>query len=435
MSIELITLVLFVALLIGLMLGLPIAFVMGGIGVAASIFLWGPQGLNVTVFKFYEYMRQPTLIAIPFFILTGYFLERSGIAEELYEMMYRWLGFLRGGLAIGTVLICTIFAAMTGVTAAATVTMGIIALPSMLKRNYDKTIAVGTVAGGGTLGILIPPSVLMVILGTATGVSVGKLFMGGFLSGFVLSALFVGYIVVRSKLQPQLCPKSETTFGWAEKLRSLRAIILPVLLILAILGSIFFGIATPTEASGVGAVGALACVFIHRRFSWQLLKEATTETLKLTSMVLWIIFGSVSFIAVYTGIGATELVKATILGLEFNRWFILGGMMFVLFIMGMFIDPGGIILLAAPIFGPIVKDLGFDQVWFGVLFIIMLQIGYLTPPFGYNLFYMRSVCPPSITMEDIYRSVFPFILLMIVGVVIIMIFPQIALWLPTVMLR
>lgn len=435
MSIELITLIMFGSLIIGLVLGLPLAFLLGGIAVVCTYFLWGPKAITMIVLQTFDWSRNFLVMAIPLFIFMGLLLQRSGVAERLYEMMYRWTGRLRGGLAIGTVGICTIFAAMTGITGAATVTMGIIALPAMLKRNYNRGLAMGSIATGGTLGILIPPSVMFIILGLVTQVSVGKLFAGGIFSGLALSLLIMSYIGIRAFLQPQLAPANPEKYTWREKISSVTGIIAPLLLILAVLGAIFGGVATPTEAAAVGAFGALICVFAYGRFSWKLLSEVCYSTLRLSCMVLWILIGAACFVSIYTSVGATELIRETVVGLEVNRWLILIGAMFVVFIMGMFLDPGGIIMLAAPIFYPIVVELGFDPILFGVLFVINLQIGYITPPFGFNLFYLKSVAPPDMTMGEIYLNIYPFVAVLIVGMAIVMVFPQLATWLPSIIVK
>ena len=425
----------FGSLVIGLILGLPLAFLLGGIAVTCTYFLWGPNAITMIVLLAFDWSKNFLVMAIPLFIFMGLLLERSGVAERLYEMMYRWSGGLRGGLAMGTVGICTIFAAMTGITGAATVTMGIIALPAMLKRNYNRGLAMGSIATGGTLGILIPPSVMFIIFGLVTGTSVGKLFAGGILSGLVLSLLIMSYIGLRAFLQPHLAPASEVSFTLRQKIQSLAAVIAPSLLILAVLGAIFYGVATPTEAAAVGAFGALICVFAYGRFSWRLFREICYSTLRISGMVVWIIIGAACFVSLYTSLGATELIRETIVGLEVNRWLILAGSMFIVFIMGMFLDPGGIIMLAAPIFHPIVTALGFDPIMFGVIFIINVQIGYITPPFGFNLFYLKSVAPPDMTMGEIYLNIYPFVAVMIVGMATIMVFPQLATWLPSIIVK
>jgi len=425
-------------LLFVLALGLPVTFCFGGIAVIFIYWQWGPQALYTLATTAYGEWTNYILITIPLFILMAHFLERSGVADDLYEAMYRWMGPLRGGLAMGTVVICTVFAAMSGISGVATVTMGLIALPSMLKRGYNKLIAVGCISAGGTLGILIPPSVLMIVYAHLTGESVGALFMAGVFPGLIIAALFVVYIGIRCAYQPHLgppIPREEMIFTFKEKMLSLKAIILPFLLIVLVLGLIYAGVTTATEAAGVGAFGALLCVILYRRFSRKVLDDSLMGTLRLTCMIMWILIGAKAFSHVYTAIGAPEFVMKLISGWEINRWVILMGMQFVLFILGMFMDPAGIIMICTPIFVPVIKSMGFDPVWFGILFTINMEMGYITPPFGFNLFYMRSLVPRDISMVDIYRSIIPFVFLEMIGLAIVMIFPEIALWLPRKMIK
>jgi tripartite ATP-independent transporter DctM subunit len=432
MSIELITVLLFASMIVLLALGLPLSFALGGTGVVFMFFLWGPQALLNAPITVVQQMRTFVLMAIPLFIFMAMVLERAGIADELYEMMYRWMGPLRGGLAMGTVLICTLFAAMAGISGAATVTMGLIALPSMLKRGYGKQIAVGSIAAGGALGVLIPPSVMMIIYALFAEESVGRLFAGGVMPGLVLSGLFIAYIAIRSFLQPDLCPAlpADQRATWGEKFASLRAVILPVLLVVAVLGSIFGGVATPTEAAAVGAVGALLCSFILRRFTWMGLWQACVRTMKLTSMILWIVVGATIFVHIYTAVGAQDLVRNIIIALPVAPIVILIGIQITFFIMGMFLDPTGIVMLTAPIFVPVAVSLGWDPIWFGILYAVNMEMGFLTPPFGVNLFYLKGIVPEDITMLDIYKSIIPFVGLQAVGLVLVIVFPQLALWLP-----
>lgn len=432
MSLEILTVLLFGSLIVVLVFGLPLAFTLGGVAAVFTFLLWGPQGLTMIVYKTFGGMCQFILVAIPMFIFMGLMLERSGVADNLYSAMDRWLASLKGGLAIGTVGICTLFAAMAGVSGAATVTMGIIALPSMLRRGYDKRIAVGCISAGGALGILIPPSVTMIALGLFADLSVGRLFIGGVLPGLLLAFLFIIYIGIRCAFQPHLGPSlpPEERVGWREKLVSVRALIIPIILITAVLGSIFTGICSPTEASGVGALGALISAAIYRTLNWQNFKEACFRTLSLTVMIQWIFFGAIAFTAVYHAIGAPELIKGLIMEIPGGRWGAIIAMQLSYFILGMFLDPWGIIAITTPVFFPIVRELGFDPLWFGILFIVNMEMAFLTPPFGYNLFYMKSVVPKGITMGDIYRSIIPFVGLQALGLIIIMIFPQIALFLP-----
>jgi len=435
MSIELVTVVMFGGLIACLLLGIPLAWSLGGVSVIVCFILWGPGGLMMIIYNTFGCMWSIVLVAIPLFMSMGILLERAGIAEALFETMHRWSGPLRGGIAMGVVIICVIFAAMTGVSAAATLTMGLIALPAMLRRGYDKNIALGSIAGPGTLGILIPPSIVSILLALVGNISVGKLFMAGIGPGILLAGLFILYIGIRGWFNPKLMPRHPEKFTMKEKLVSLKMVILPLLIIAAVLGSIFFGIATPTEAGSLGVVAVLISVVIHRRLNWKLIKESTIETFRITGLTMWIFYGAMCFSAVYARAGGAVFISDMIMGLGMNRWLIIMTMMGISFMLGMFVDPFAIIFILAPICFPIVKDLGFDPVWFGVLFVINMQLGYVTPPFGYQLFYLKSVAPEGVTTGDIYKSVFPFIGVLIFGMVLIMIFPQIALWLPELMAK
>jgi tripartite ATP-independent transporter DctM subunit len=376
------------------------------------------------------------LLAIPMFIFMGCMLERSGIARDLYAMMFKWMGPIKGGLAIGTVTICAIFAAMVGITGAATVSMGLVALPSMLKHNYKKQIALGCISAGGALGVLIPPSVLMIILGLYTNTSIGALYAGGIFPGIMLAIFFNIYIFVACLIKPEWGPAllPEERASWKEKFIALKAVILPIVLIVGILGSIFAGAATPSEAAALGAVGSIVCATIYRTFNWPTLRDACQTTLRLSCMVMWIIFGASVFTALYTAIGAHDLTRQ-ILSYLGGRWGIVIGMQAIWMIMGCFLDPNGIIMITAPIFFPIITQLGFDPVWFGVLFVINMEMGYLTPPFGFNLFYMQAIVPKGIVMTDIYRSIIPFVLIQFLGLTLCMIFPEIILYLPKILVH
>ncbi len=444
MSVELITILMFVALLALLVTGLPIVFCLGAIAIIFAFFLWGPPAIGVLATSVFHYMNNFILVCIPLFIFMAHMLERSGLADDLYSMMHNWFGPIRGGLAMGTVAVCTVFAAMSGVSAAGTLTMGLIALPAMLKRGYNKEIATGCIAAGGALGVLIPPSIAFIVYTLFANTSVGRMFLGGIFPGLLLSGLFIIYIGVRCTFQPHLGPSlpHEERASWTEKFVSLRAVILPILLVVGVLGSIFSGIATPTEASAVGAFGAIVSAAIYRRLNWTVFKEAAYGGISTTAMVLWIIGGAAAFSAVYTGLGATELIRKTIEGLTINPWLIIVAMEASLIVLGMFLDPNGMMLITLPIYIPIVTTLspalGFTPdevvVWFGVLFVMNMEMGYLTPPFGWNLFYLKGVAPEGITIRDIYRSIIPFVLLQLTGLIIVLIFPKIALYLPNLIM-
>lgn len=431
------TITLFSLLTIFLIIGVPIAFALGGVGIILILWKIGPDFLYVLATTTFKSWTDFLLISCPLFILMGNLLESSGIAEDLYDMIYKWFGHIKGGLASGTILICAIFAAMAGISGVATITMGLIALPSMLNRGYNKILAVGVITAGGTLGILIPPSIIMIIYASLTGDSVGKLFMGGFLPGILMAILFIIYIQIRSFLQKNIAPpiSVEERVSFREKLISLKNIIFPGFLILIVLGVIYTGICTPTEASGIGATGAFICTIIKKRLNWKILIESLIRTLKTTSMLMWIIIGAKTFTHAYHAIGSPNLILDIISELEFNKWLIIIIMQIILMILGCFIDPVGIILICTPVFIPIIERFNFSTIWFGILFTINMELAYITPPFGFNLFYMKNICPKEITMKDIYISIIPFVFIIIVGLSLIIIFPQIAMWLPNKMIK
>lgn len=436
MSVELIITLMFISLIVLLFAGLPLAFTLGSLGVIFSFFLWGPKSIFMVANHAFSVPTTYLFVAIPLYVFMADVLRHSGIVEDLYSAMYRWIGNLRGGLAMGTVLICTLMAAMTGIVGAATTAMGLISLPPMLKRGYKKSIALGTIAAGGTLGILIPPSVITVVYAQVAGESIGKMFIGGVFPGLLLSTLFIAYIGIRCVVQPELAPAlppEERITNWKDRIIAVRSLILPALIIVGVLGSIYLGIATATEAAGVGAVGAIISSLVYRRFKWQVIKESCYDTLRVTVMIIWITIAARIFIATFSAVGGIEFVKHMIMGMEVNRWLILIVMQLSLVLYGMFLDEIGIILLCAPLYVPIIDGLGFNTLWFGMLFLINAQMAYITPPFGYTLFYLKGVVPEGITMADIYRSIFPFVLLQAVGLALCIIFSSIILWLPAMM--
>jgi len=432
MSIELLTFLFFFALFVFLALGLPLSFVLGGVSIVFIYFTWGPEAFYMVAAQTWGAMNKFTLVAIPLFIFMAMILERSGVANDLYDMMYLWFGPVRGGLAIGTVVICAIFAAMCGISGAAVVSMGTIALPSMLKRNYDKLLAVGCINSGGGWGILIPPSVIMILYALISGESVGKLFAGGIFPGLLLLVLVSGYIAIRCYFQPHLGPAlpPEERGDWKRKLAAFRAVLLPMVIVLLVLGSIIGGITTPTEAAAMGVLGALISALIYRQLTWKLVVEACIRTLRLTGMIMWILFGAYCFSAAYHGMGAPHFIEDLMQYIPGGPWGTIIFIQVVIFILAMVLDPAGIMMITVPIFLPFVKAHGFDPLWFGILFTINMEIGYMTPPFGFNLFYLKGIVPPSITMGDIYRSVIPFTIVESTGLAIVMIFPKIATWLP-----
>ena len=425
-----VTAILFGGMFVVLALGVPIAFALGGLSVGLIQIFWSSGALNMLPIKAYNTASSFELLSIPLFIFMAAMLQRSGVAEDLYESISRFFGSVRGGLAVGTIIICTIFAAMAGISGAATITMGLIALPVMLARNYDKGLALGSIAAGGSLGILIPPSVTMIIYGLVANTSIGKLYAGGVLPGLLLAFIFIVYILIRGWMQPQAVGTVDRSYSWGEKFAALKGLIVPFALVVGVLGSMLTGVASVSESAAVGAAGAVVATALRRRLTWGLFREACDETLLLSCLMFWIMIGASALSTFYTGMGAGRLIESMVLGLEVNRYVILIGIQIVLALMGMVLDTVGIIMITAPIFVPIVVKLGFDPVWFGVLFIINMELGFLTPPFGYNLFYLRGVVPPEVSMLDIYKSVVPFVFLMIFAIGVCIAFPQIILALP-----
>lgn len=434
MSIELITLLFFSSLFIVMFLGLPLSFALGGVSVVFIFFTWGPEAFYMVASQTWGAMNKSTLVAMPLFIFMAMILEKSGTADDLYDMMYLCFGPIRGGLAIGTAVICAIFAAMCGISAAAVVTMGTIALPSMLDRKYDKLLALGCINAGGSWGILIPPSVIMILYSMVTGESVGKMFAGGLFPGLLMLVLVSIYIGIRCYFQPHLGPAIplEERGDWRKIINSIKAIVLPAIIVFLVLGSIIGGIATPTEAAAVGAFGALFAATVHKRLNGDVLFEACNRTLRLTTMIMWILFGAYCFSAAYNGMGAPHFIQHLMSYIPGGAWGAMIFMQMTLFILAMILDPMGIMMITLPIYMPIVIAHGFDTLWFGILFIINMEIGYMTPPFGFNLFYLKGIVPPSITMGDIYRSVIPYVLVHIFALILVMIFPEIVIWLPSV---
>jgi tripartite ATP-independent transporter DctM subunit len=419
-----------------LIIGMPIGFALGSVGVLFTLILWGPPKLMALAMATWEGMGSFVLLACLMFYLMAYLLQESGLADDLFEMMAKWLGFLKGGLALGVVGVCAIIAAMAGVGAAGTITTGLLAIPAMLKRGYSKSIALGCVSAGGPLGILIPPSVPMLFYGAFSGVSVSQLFVGGFLPGLVLTGLFWLYIILRCHFNPSLAPaipKGQRATR-TEKFQSLRAVFIPMVLIFLVLGTIYLGICTPSESAALGAAGTFIIALIKRRLSQKGAKTALTMTVRLNAIALWCYFGGTMLATVLASCGIPEAVQGLVSGLNVNRWYILMGMQLIFFVLGMFLEPIPIIIITIPVFAPIIKALGFDPLWFGILYTMNMQMGYLTPPFGFSLIYMKAIAPKGVTMEDIILAGLPFIGMQAIGLAIVMIFPVIATWLPNLLL-
>ena len=430
MSIEHVTLILVLSAFVLFAAGFPIAFALGAVGLIYSLVFFGPSFLPVAAHAALGSMTSFLMVAIAGFVFMGMILRYSGVSAAMYDTMYKWTGRLNGGLAIGTVLVSTIMAAMVGIISAGIMTAGTIALPEMFKRKYDKRMVMGSIMSGGVLGTLIPPSVPMILYALYSRQSVGRLFAGGMIPGLILSTLYCTYIGIRCFKNPKMGPAlpPEERVGWKGKIISLKDAVLFLLLIVGVLGSLFLGLATPTEASAIGASGAVICAVVYRKFSWKVIKKASYETMKLLGMVLWIMVGIGIFNSFFMATGGIDLIKNLVIGI--SPWTILIGMQLSLFLLGMVMDDYAIVMIATPLYAPVIVSLGFDPIWFGVLFIMNMGMGMLTPPYGFAHFYMKAVVPKDILMSDIWRSVIPFVGLQAIGLIIIMAFPQLVLWLP-----
>jgi len=441
LSPEIITLLMFGGVLLGVLTGFPLAIPIGGVGVIFGFALFGVPAFDLIYSRVFALVTDYTILAVPLFVFMGSMLERSGIAERMYSALYLWLGGFRGGLAIITVIIGTIMAACVGVIAASIAMLALIALPAMINRGYSKSLASGSICAGGCLGILIPPSIMLVIYGPMAWISVGQLFMAAFVPGLVLSGLYIGYITIRCFFQPKIAPAvpaDERRVPFIKKTTLLLTSMLPTaLLILSVLGVIFFGIAPPTEAAAVGAFVATLLAIIYRRFSWPVLKETALGTVKLTAMVLLIGSCSTAFVSVFLSAGGGKVVEGFIMAAPGGHWGSFAVIMFICFLLGMFIDWIGILFVMVPILAPIAPALGFDPLWFGMMICVNLQMSFMTPPFAYAIFFLRGTAPPElgVTTADIIRGVIPFVILIMVGLGLCIAFPQLILWLPGMMIK
>ncbi|MBU2534769.1 MAG: TRAP transporter large permease subunit [Chloroflexi bacterium] len=443
LSPEMVTAIMLGGVFIGVLTGYPLGFIVGALALFVGLFVFGGivQVADVIYTNIYGIMTNYVIIAVPLFVFMGVMLERSGIAERLYDALYLWLGGLRGGLAIVTVLMGTIIAATVGIIAASITMLALAVLPSMLKRGYSKPLATGAVTAGGCLGILIPPSIMLVLYGPMAGISVGQLFFGAFLPGFTLSALYITYIAIRCYLQPQIAPSvpsEDRKVPFLKKTTMLLTSILPVaILILSVLGVIFFGVAPPTEAAGVGAFMATILAIAYRRFSLTTLKEASLITMRACGFIFVIVTMAVAFSAVFLGGGGREVMSNIILSAPGGKWGIFAIIMFIIFIMGMFIEWIAIVYIMVPIITPIAEAAGFPLLWFSIMVCVNLQMAFMTPPFASGIFICRGAADPKlgITMGDIVKGVLPHVALIIIGLIIFTLVPEIITWLPGQMIR
>lgn len=410
--------------------GVPISFALGSVALGFAYTLWGSGGMMSIVQATWGTMNNFTLMAVPLFIFMAMMLEKSTLVEDLYTTFYKWSGPLRGGLAIASILVGAIIGAVSGVVAAGVMGMGLIALPQMEKYKYDRNISMGSILAGGTLGQIIPPSLNMIIYGAVTSVSVGGLFAAGMSAGLLLIVLYCIYIVVRCLINPSLCPAlpvdQRATFK--EKLLSLKAVVLPMLLIAACLGAILSGATTPTEGAAVGAFGSIIFNIICKRFTWAVLRDCTVATLKVSAMVAWMVACASAFGSVFAGIGGNQMIMELAQQMPGGKWGTLISAMSFVFFLGMFLETAGLIMLAAPIVTPIVTGMGFDPLWWGIIFMTLLQCAYISPPFGLSLFYLKGIVPKDVSLVSIYKSGIPFLILQVVAIILMVIFPWLGLW-------
>ena len=415
-----------------LLLGYPVAFALGSVALLFGGVFLGLDFFELLPLRIWGIMTNFTLLAVPLFVFMGIILEKSGLAEDLLETMGRLFGKINGGMGVSIVIVGALLAATTGV-----VTMAVIALPVMLKHGYKAPLATGTIAAAGTLGQIIPPSIILVLLGDVVGVPVGRLFMGAFVPGMVLIALFIIYILIIALLRPSYAPPLNRANTGAENGsltgKVIKSLIPPLLLMMAVLGSIFFGFASPTESAAVGAIGAMVLAVMHKKLTWENLNAAMRTTTHMTSMVFLILIGATAFGLVFRGMGGDGLVKDIMTGLPGGEWGFLLVSMLVIFVLGFFLDFIEICFIVVPILAPIAAFFHIDLLWFAVLIAMNLQTSFLTPPFGFSLFYLKAAAPPEINMRQIYSGIVPFVVIQIIALVVIMLFPEIALWLPDTM--
>jgi tripartite ATP-independent transporter DctM subunit len=435
MSSEFITLFMFATMMVLLMSGQRLFGVVGFVGAAAALWLWGEGSFEMPFNASFQVLNWYPLITVPFFVFMGYMLSESGIANNLYRMFHVWFGPIQGGLALGTIGLMVLIAALNGLSVAGMAIGATVALPELLRRGYDKVMITGIIQAGSSLGILIPPSVVLVLYAMIARQPVLQLWLAGIFPGLVMAAVFAVYIYVRCRLQPELGPplsaEERAQITWAEKLALLREGVLPLGIFGAMMGLFMSGITSLVESSAVGALLATLLAVFEGRLSWKVLEDSTRNTLSISCMFLWVILAALCFSSVYDGLGAVRAIENLLLNTwEFTPWTILILMLLSFIVMGTFLDDTAMLVIVAPLYIPLVIKLGFNPIWFGVLYTVTCQIAYITPPFGYNLFLMRAMAPPEITLVDIYRSIMPFFFLMLLSLVIFMAFPQVAMWLP-----
>ena len=429
---------LFGLMVVGLVLGQELAFVLGGAGVLIGAIAMGDSGITIAMTKIYDQMQSYSMVAIPMFVLMANFLTHSKVADGLFESVRYLFGPVKGGLGLAVILVSTVFAATTGIVGASVVTMGMLSLPILLRSGYKPSLACGMVCAGGSLGILIPPSIMLVSMGSYAEVSVGKIFFAAIIPGLSLSLGYIIYIMIVTRIHPDWGPAMSAEelaeMPLQQRIKgSLINLIPPLILIFAVLGSIFGGIATPTEAAGVGALFALVLAICYKQCNLKMMYESLIDTAKTTAMMFIILFGAAAFTRVFMSLDGDEIISNWVLGMGIGKWGAFAIMMVIVFILGMFIDWLGIVMIVFPIFLPIMDQFGFDRLWLVAITAVLLQTCFMTPPFGFALFYVKGILPDTVKIQEVYKGVIPFILIIIVVTVLCAVFPQLVTWLPTTM--
>ncbi|MDT8421351.1 MAG: TRAP transporter large permease subunit [Desulfuromonadales bacterium] len=432
MGIGAATFLIFILMMILLLIGMPLGFLTGLVALFFTFGWFGPNAVGMIGTRVFSFVTEYSLVAIPMFVLMASLLDKTGVARDLYNAMRLIAGRLKGGVGVQTVIVAALLAAMSGIIGGETVLLGMLALPQMLRLGYDKKLAIGTVVAGGSLGTMIPPSIVLIMYGMTSNVSIGDLFTAAVIPGLILVSMYILYILIRCYINPAMgppAPASEIAMSKQEKFKALGDVLLPLTIVVWVLGSIYGGIASVTEAACMGVIGVFFSAIIRRELTYQIVHSALQQTMRTCGMIIWIGIGASAVVGIYNLMGGKRFVETAILGLDVAPMVIILLMMAILLVLGMFLDWIGIVMLTMPIFVPIIKGLGYDPIWFGVVFCINMQVSFLSPPFGPAAFYLKSVAPPSVSLGDIYKSVWPFIFMQLIALGLVLAFPEIAMWL------
>lgn len=426
------TLLIFVLMMFLLLIGMPLGFLTGLVALFFTFGWFGPNAIGMIGTRVFSFVTEYSLVAIPMFVLMASLLDKTGVARDLYNAMRLIAGRIKGGVGVQTIVVAALLAAMSGIIGGETVLLGMLALPQMLRLGYDKNLAIGTVVAGGSLGTMIPPSIVLIIYGMTSNVSIGDLFTAAIVPGLILASMYVSYILIRCYLNPAMgppAPAAELAMSTRDKMRSIGHILLPMTIVMWVLGSIYGGIASVTEAACMGVIGVVFSAIIRRELTYKIVHSALQQTMRTCGMIIWIGIGASAVVGIYNLMGGKRFVETAILGLDVPSIVIILLMMAILLVLGMFLDWIGIVMLTMPIFVPIIKSLGYDPVWFGVVFCLNMQVSFLSPPFGPAAFYLKSVAPPDVTLVDIYKSVWPFIIMQMITLALVLTYPEVSLWL------